>query len=79
MDSVGAELEKPASTISPFVVDSNLDVALRASSAQYDAPEQINRIRAKMETAQADDRGQHFAPPAQQAKCGLLNKARSSL
>ena len=57
MDSVGSELSKPAKELSEFSLNSCLDSALRASSAQYDAPDQINRLRIKLEAAQSNDDG----------------------
>ena len=58
MDSVGGELSKPAREISEFSLSGNLDAALRASSAQYDAPDQINRLRVKLDLSQANDSGE---------------------
>lgn len=57
MDSVGGELSKPARDISEFSLSGNLDAALRASSAQYDAPDQINRLRVKLDLSQSNDNG----------------------
>ena len=57
MDSVGSELSKPARELSEFSLNSCLDSALRASSAQYDAPDQINRLRIKLEASQPNDDG----------------------
>ena len=57
MDSVGSELSKPARETSEFSLSGSLDAALRASSAQYDAPDQINRLRVKLDLSQANDSG----------------------
>ena len=57
MDNVGPELSKPAREISEFSLNGSLDAALRASSAQYDAADQINRLRIKLETSQLNDEG----------------------
>lgn len=57
MDNVGPELAKPAREISEFALNGSLDAALRGSSAQYDAADQINRLRIKLETSQLNDEG----------------------
>lgn len=59
MDNVGNELAKPAREISEFSLAGNLDAALRASSAQYDAADQINRLRIKLDISQQNDNGGH--------------------
>ena len=57
MDNVGQDLAKPARDISEFAMNGALDAALRASSAQYDPPDQLNRLRIKLEASQAHDEG----------------------
>lgn len=57
MDNVGSELAKPAREMNEFSLGGSLDAALRASSAQYDAPDQINRLRIKLDTSQQNDNG----------------------
>lgn len=61
MDNVGAELAKPAREISEFALNGCLDAALRGSSAQYDAVDQINRLRIKLETSQMNDEGKQLS------------------
>ena len=60
MDNVGGELSKPASEISEYSLGGYLDAALRASSAQYEAPDQINRLRIKLDLSQQNDVGMSF-------------------
>lgn len=57
MDNVGKELSRPARDISEFSLNASLDAALRASSAQYDPPDQVNRLRIKLENSQTNDEG----------------------
>ena len=57
MDSVGSELSKPARDLSEFSLNGNLDAAMRASSAQHDAQDQINRLRIKLDISQQNDSG----------------------
>jgi hypothetical protein len=61
MDNVGTELGKAAREISEFSLNGHLDAALRGSSAQYDAADNINRLRVKLETQQPNDEGELLA------------------
>ena len=49
MDSVGPELGQPGRMISEFALNGLLDSAIRASSAQYDHPEHLGRLRIKLD------------------------------
>ena len=76
MDSVGGELSKPAREISEFSLSGNLDAALRASSAQYDAADQINRLRVKLDLSQANDSGGSPLTPSVQDSLNLTNHCK---
>jgi len=57
MDIVGPELSEPANTISSFKLSGLLETAIRASNAQYDDPEILDRLRVKMMPHESGDRG----------------------
>ncbi|KAL5545439.1 hypothetical protein UlMin_005126 [Ulmus minor] len=57
MDVVGPELSEPANTISSFQLAGLLETAIRASNAQYDDPDILDRLRIKMMPHGAGDRG----------------------
>lgn len=77
MDSVVSELARPARDISEFTLNGNLDAALRASSAQYDPPDQISRLRIKLDISQQNDCGM---PPLQEFDTIMpsISKSRNS-
>ncbi|KAG4396268.1 hypothetical protein GLYMA_19G149500v4 [Glycine max] len=57
MDIVGPELSEPANTISSFKLSGLLETAIRASNAQYDDPDILDRLRVKMMPHESGDRG----------------------
>ncbi|KAL8136209.1 hypothetical protein AgCh_010706 [Apium graveolens] len=57
MDIVGPELSEPANTISSFKLAGLLESAIRSSSAQYDDPDILDRLRVKMMPHNIGDRG----------------------
>ncbi|XP_020526076.1 LOW QUALITY PROTEIN: gamma-tubulin complex component 3 [Amborella trichopoda] len=57
MDIVGPELSEPANTISSFKLAGLLESAIRASNAQYDDPDILDRLRVKMMPHGSGDRG----------------------
>lgn len=57
MDIVGPELSEPANTISSFKLAGLLETAVRASNAQYDDPDILDRLRVKMMPHESGDRG----------------------
>lgn len=57
MDIVGPELSVPANTISSFKLAGLLETAIRASNAQYDDPDILDRLRVKMMPHESGDRG----------------------
>ncbi|PON56322.1 Gamma-tubulin complex component protein [Trema orientale] len=57
MDIVGPELSEPANTISSFQLAGLLETAIRASNAQYDDPDILDRLRVKMMPHGSGDRG----------------------
>ncbi|XP_057450494.1 gamma-tubulin complex component 3 [Lotus japonicus] len=57
MDIVGPELSEPANTISSFKLAGLLETAIRASNAQYDDPDILDRLRVKMMPHESGDRG----------------------
>lgn len=57
MDIVGPELSEPANTISSFQLAGLLETAIRASNAQYDDPDILDRLRVKMMPHGTGDRG----------------------
>uniref|UniRef100_A0A2N9HG04 Uncharacterized protein n=1 Tax=Fagus sylvatica TaxID=28930 RepID=A0A2N9HG04_FAGSY len=57
MDIVGPELSEPANTISTFKLAGLLETAVRASNAQYDDPDILDRLRVKMMPHGTGDRG----------------------
>eukprot|EP00898_Chlorokybus_atmophyticus_P006935 jgi/Chlat1/7242/Chrsp58S06891 len=48
MDLVGPDLNEPAHSISAFKLASTLEAAIRASNAQYDDSDVLNRLRVKL-------------------------------
>ncbi|PON44479.1 Gamma-tubulin complex component protein [Parasponia andersonii] len=57
MDIVGPELSEPANTISSFQLAGLLETAIRASNAQYDDPDILDRLRVQMMPHGSGDRG----------------------
>lgn len=57
MDIVGPELSEPANTISSFKLAGLLESAIRASNAQYDDPDILDRLRVKIMPHESGDRG----------------------
>ncbi|XP_028787749.1 gamma-tubulin complex component 3-like [Neltuma alba] len=57
MDIVGPELSEPANTISSFKLAGLLETAIRASNAQYDDPDILDRLRVKIMLHESGDRG----------------------
>ena len=48
MDLVGPDLAEPASTVSAYKLTGTLESAIRASNAQFDAPDVLDRLRVRM-------------------------------
>ncbi|KAH7425118.1 hypothetical protein KP509_11G040600 [Ceratopteris richardii] len=57
MDLVGPDLSQPANTVSSFKLAGLLESAIRASNAQYDEGEILDRLRVKMMPYNDGDRG----------------------
>ncbi|KAK9864643.1 hypothetical protein WJX84_011115, partial [Apatococcus fuscideae] len=57
MDLVGSELGKPAGELSEYSLNGSLDAAVRASSAQYDSPDILDRLRLRLHRQLASDTG----------------------
>lgn len=57
MESLGAELERPAKEITEYGLTGFLDAAVRASSAQYDDPDLIARLRIRLDQATGSETG----------------------
>ncbi|BBM99355.1 gamma-tubulin complex component 3 [Marchantia polymorpha subsp. ruderalis] len=57
MDLVGPELSLPANTLSAFKLSGTLESAIRASNAQYDDSDILDRLRVKMMPHSDGDRG----------------------
>ncbi|KAK8966837.1 hypothetical protein KSP40_PGU013868 [Platanthera guangdongensis] len=57
MDIVGPELSEPANTISSFQLAGLLETAIRASNAQYDDREILDRLKVRMMEHGDGDRG----------------------
>ncbi|BBH07482.1 spindle pole body component 98, partial [Prunus dulcis] len=57
MDIVGPELSEPANTISSFQLAGLLETAVRASNAQYDDRDILDRLKVKMMPHGIGDRG----------------------
>ncbi|KAJ6791406.1 gamma-tubulin complex component 3 [Iris pallida] len=57
MDIVGPELSEPANAISSFQLAGLLEAAIRASNAQYDSREILDRLKVKMMEHVDGDRG----------------------
>ncbi|XP_008791865.3 gamma-tubulin complex component 3 [Phoenix dactylifera] len=57
MDIVGPELSEPANTISSFQLAGLLETAIRASNAQYDDRDILDRLKVKMMEHGDGDRG----------------------
>ncbi|XP_010917258.1 gamma-tubulin complex component 3 [Elaeis guineensis] len=57
MDIVGPELSEPANTISSFQLAGLLETAIRASNAQYDDRDILDRLKVKMMDHGDGDRG----------------------
>lgn len=57
MDLVGPDLSQPANTVSSFKLAGLLESAIRASNAQYDEGDILDRLRVKMMPHNDGDRG----------------------
>ncbi|CAM6099365.1 unnamed protein product [Calypogeia fissa] len=57
MDLVGPELSMPANTFSSFKLSGTLESAIRASNAQYDDSDILDKLRVKMMPHDDGDRG----------------------
>ncbi|CAH2073828.1 unnamed protein product [Thlaspi arvense] len=57
MDIVGPKLSEPANNISSFELAGFLETAIRASNAQYDDRDMLDRLRVKMMPHGSGDRG----------------------
>ncbi|CAH8284662.1 unnamed protein product [Eruca vesicaria subsp. sativa] len=57
MDIVGPKLSEPANNISSFELAGFLEAAIRASNAQYDDRDMLDRLRVKMMPHGSGDRG----------------------
>lgn len=57
MDLVGPDLSQPANTVSSFKLAGLLESAIRASNAQYDEGDVLDRLRVKMMPYNDGDRG----------------------
>lgn len=57
MDIVGPKLSEPANTISSFELSGLLETAIRASNAQYDDRDILDRLRVKLMPHGSGDRG----------------------
>ena len=57
MDLVGPDLSQPANTVSSFKLSGLLESAIRASNAQYDDGDVLDRLRVKMMPYNDGDRG----------------------
>lgn len=57
MDLVGPELAQPANTLSSFKLSGTLESAVRASNAQYDDGDVLDRLRVRMMPHNDGDRG----------------------
>lgn len=57
MDLVGPDLSQPANTVSSFKLAGLLESAIRASNAQYDEGDILDRLRVKMMPYNDGDRG----------------------
>jgi len=57
MDLVGPELVMPANTLSSFKLSGTLESAVRASNAQYDDSDVLDRLRVRMMPHSDGDRG----------------------
>jgi gamma-tubulin complex component 3 len=57
MDIVGPELSEPANTISAFQLAGLLEASIRASNAQYDDRDILDRLKVKMMDCSDGDRG----------------------
>ena len=86
MDLVGSELGRPAGELSEYSLNGSLDAAVRASSAQYDSPDILDRLRLRLHRQLASDTGALWpmewsciipAPPLRSA-WGALGKSKHS-
>ena len=60
MDAVGSSLGRRASEMSEYVLNGHLDAAVRASNAQYDDADVLDRLRVKLEKGSASETGQEL-------------------
>ena len=57
LDGIGPVLSRPARGLSEYGLGGCLDAAVRASSAQYDDPSSLARLRVRLEPSAASERG----------------------
>ncbi len=57
MDAVGNDLGKRAADISEYSLNASLDAATRASNAQYDDPDVMDRLRIRLDKAAGVETG----------------------
>ena len=71
MDLVGSELGRPAGELSEYSLNGSLDAAVRASSAQYDSPDILDRLRLRLHRQLASDTGAlcPCPPPGRASGC----------
>ena len=48
MDLIGPDLAEPAASVSAYKLTGTLEAAIRASNAQYDSPDVLDRLRVRM-------------------------------
>jgi hypothetical protein len=61
MESLGSELERPAKEIIEYGLTGFLEAAVRASSAQYDDPDLIARLRIRLDQGTGSETGRAIA------------------
>jgi gamma-tubulin complex component 3 len=62
LERAGPALARPARGLSEYGLGGCLDGAVRASSAQYDDPGALGRLRVRLEPAAASERGAQGPP-----------------
>ena len=67
MDAVGGDLGKRAGDISEYSLNASLDAATRASNAQYDDPDVMDRLRIRLDKATGVETGAQWHSGLQMA------------
>jgi len=67
MEGLGETLSARAGSLSEYVLAGRLDAAVRASSAQFDDPDTLGRLRVRLGRATSSETG---APPPRRAAPG---------